>query len=108
MQSVAKEIPLSMAAHGDVPATAEPFVKGGVVGGKRHTHAESEERDLKRIRQSVESHLRVLLGLPVAPGTTRPFPVHIDAVKLYLRKVAEEAPQDELDGRSQTEVDSTG
>ena len=86
----------AMPAHSNVP------------GGKRHINAPSEERDLKRIRQSVESHLRILLGLPVAPGITRPFPVHIDTVRTYFRKVAKEPPRDELDGRSQTEVDSTG
>ena len=60
--------------------------------GKRHTRSDpwvDHERYLKRVRVSVDSHLRVHFGLPLNPKLDNHFPVNLDQVWDYLRKTAD-------------------
>ena len=59
---------------------------------KRHTRSDSlieHERYLKRLRVSVDSHLRVYFGLPLNPDLDNPFPVDFGKVWDYLEKTAD-------------------
>ena len=60
--------------------------------GKRHSRSDSwklHDRHLIRVRQSVDSHLRLYLGKSLDPDIQDPFPVSLNEVREYLRKVAD-------------------
>ena len=51
---------------------------------QKHSHKQSEERDLKRIRVTIDSLLRARLKLPPS-DLANPFPVDQETALAYLR-----------------------
>ena len=54
-----------------------------------HTHGveSSHERELKRLRITVRSHLQLALGLPLDPELANPFPLPPHIVRAHLQRV---------------------
>ena len=72
----------------------------------RHTHSveRTAPRELKRLALTVESHLRIKLGLPFDSSIHCPFPVPAATCKAFLERIAQ---QPEQDGERADEFEST-